>query len=75
MTDKEAKNAFNQNMMTGGVLSDGPAEFARENKRRWLVTAYEAGDVVLHSCYAVRDLALSDRRTFATDVHIQAGYR
>ncbi|KAJ4516555.1 hypothetical protein HRR83_001889 [Exophiala dermatitidis] len=53
LTDEEAKNAFNQNMMSGGMLADGPAEFARRYNRRWLLTEYEAGDVVLHNSYAI----------------------
>lgn len=53
MTDEEAKNAFNKNMMSGGLLADGPAEFGRQHNRRWLLTAYEAGDVVLHSAYTI----------------------
>ena len=40
-------------MLESGVLTDGPAEFARTYKRRWLVTDYEAGDVVLHSSYMI----------------------
>ena len=47
------RNAFNQNMMSGGLLADGPAEFGRQHNRRWLLTAYEAGDVVLHNAYAI----------------------
>ena len=53
MTEEEAKDAFNQNMMSGGVLTDGPREFGLEHNRKWLVFAYEAGDVVLHNSYAV----------------------
>lgn len=53
LSDEDAKSAFNQNMMSGGLLADGPAEFSKTHKRRWLVTAYEAGDVVLHNAYAV----------------------
>ena len=53
MSDGEAKSAFNHNMMAGGVLTDGPAEFGRQSQRKWLVSAYEAGDVVLHSSYMV----------------------
>ena len=48
MTDEEAKNAFNKNMMSTGLLSEYPGEFARQHNRRWLASAYEAGDVVLH---------------------------
>jgi phytanoyl-CoA hydroxylase len=53
LTDEEAKNAFNKNMLSTGLLSPNPAEFAREHGRRWLVSDFEAGDVVLHNCYAV----------------------
>ncbi|KIX03554.1 uncharacterized protein Z518_07107 [Rhinocladiella mackenziei CBS 650.93] len=53
LSDEEAKSAFNKNMMDGGLLADGPAEFARQHGRRWLVTEYEAGDVVLHNAYAI----------------------
>ncbi|KAL1857562.1 hypothetical protein Daus18300_010321 [Diaporthe australafricana] len=52
-TTEEAKSAYNQNMMGGGLLADGPAAFAKEHNRRWLLSAYEAGDVVFHNAYAV----------------------
>ncbi|KAH8650566.1 hypothetical protein BGZ60DRAFT_473864 [Tricladium varicosporioides] len=53
LSDEEAKSAFNQNMLSTGLLADGPAEFGRAHNRRWLVSAYEAGDVVLHSPYTI----------------------
>ena len=53
MSDEEAKDGFNQNMLSGGLLSHSPAAFGRDYNRKWLVTDYEAGDVVLHSSYAV----------------------
>lgn len=53
LTDEEAKSAFNSNMMATGLLSETPAEFAREHGRRWLVSAFEAGDVVLHKPHMV----------------------
>jgi hypothetical protein len=53
MSDKEMRNAFNQNMMSTGFLADGPADFGRLHKRRWLVGEYEAGDVVFHSPHMV----------------------
>lgn len=53
LSDEEAKSAFNSNMMATGLLSETPAEFAREHGRRWLVSAYEAGDVVLHKPHMV----------------------
>lgn len=39
--------------MAGGVLTQGAKEFAEEHQRRWLVSAYEAGDVVIHNSYMV----------------------
>lgn len=56
LSDEEARSAFNSNMMSTGLLSEFPAEFAREHGRRWLVSAYEAGDVVLHKPHMVRHL-------------------
>ena len=56
MTDKEAENAFNQNMMAGGMLSQDPAEFGEHYKRKWLVADYEAGDAVFHNAYSVSDI-------------------
>jgi phytanoyl-CoA hydroxylase len=53
LTDEEAKSAFNSNMMATGLLSESPVEFARQHARRWLVSAYEAGDVVLHKPHTV----------------------
>ena len=53
LTNEEARSAFNSNMMATGLLSETPAKFAREHGRRWLVSAYEAGDVVLHKPHMV----------------------
>ncbi|RHZ60228.1 uncharacterized protein CDV56_108250 [Aspergillus thermomutatus] len=53
LTDEEARSAFNANMMATGLLSESPVEFARQHGRRWLVSAYEAGDVVLHKPHTI----------------------
>lgn len=53
LSDEEAKNAFNSNMMATGLLSEFPAGFAKENSRKWLMSAFEAGDVVLHKPHMV----------------------
>ncbi|KAJ5794179.1 hypothetical protein N7457_000778 [Penicillium paradoxum] len=53
LTDEEAMSAFNSNMMSTGLLSEFPAEFAQEHGRRWLVSTYEAGDVVLHKPHMI----------------------
>lgn len=53
MSDEEMKYAFNSNMMTSGFLTDGPADFCRKYQKRWLVSEYEAGDVVFHTPHMV----------------------
>jgi phytanoyl-CoA hydroxylase len=53
MSDEEMRNAFNSNMMSTGFLSDGPADFGRQHGRKWLVSEYEAGDVVFHTPHMV----------------------
>ncbi|KAF2231027.1 hypothetical protein EV356DRAFT_452695 [Viridothelium virens] len=53
LSEEEAKSAFNQNMMSTGLLSEGPREFAERFNRRWLVADFEAGDVVLHNPFAI----------------------
>jgi len=40
-------------MLSSGLLSEYPAEFARKHNRRWLVSNYEAGDVVFHKPHAI----------------------
>ncbi|KAF2031632.1 hypothetical protein EK21DRAFT_62709 [Setomelanomma holmii] len=53
LTEEEKKYAFNQNMLSTGLLADGPREYSNTFGRRWLVTKYEAGDVVLHDPFAI----------------------
>ncbi|KAF3019838.1 hypothetical protein E8E14_013226 [Neopestalotiopsis sp. 37M] len=53
MSDEEMRNAFNANMMSTGFLCEGPGDFGRRYGRKWLVTAYEAGDVVLHTPHMI----------------------
>ncbi|KAI5924117.1 hypothetical protein F4810DRAFT_719378 [Camillea tinctor] len=53
MSDEEMRYAFNQNMMSTGFLCDGPRDFGRKYGKKWLVSAYEAGDVVLHSPHMI----------------------
>ncbi|THC95184.1 hypothetical protein EYZ11_005343 [Aspergillus tanneri] len=53
LSEEEARSAFNSNMMATGLLSEHPAQFAKDNNRRWLVSAYEAGDVVLHKPHII----------------------
>lgn len=53
LTEDERINAFNRNMMSTGFLTNGAKEFGKQHSRRWLVTAYEAGDVVFHKPHMV----------------------
>ncbi|EQB47675.1 hypothetical protein CGLO_13143 [Colletotrichum gloeosporioides Cg-14] len=53
MSDEETRNAFNANMMTTGFLCDGPADFGRRYGKKWLVSAYDAGDVVFHTAHMI----------------------
>ncbi|ETS74144.1 hypothetical protein PFICI_14010 [Pestalotiopsis fici W106-1] len=53
MSDEEMRNAFNVNMISTGFLCEGPGDFGRRYGRKWLVTAYEAGDVVLHTPHMI----------------------
>lgn len=62
MDEEETKNAFNQNMLSTGLLADGPKEYSAQFGRRWLVTNYEAGDVVLHTPFTVRRSPLKNGR-------------
>ena len=53
MTEQEAQNAYNKNMIAAGGLSPNPIEFAAQYGRKWLVSDFEAGDVVLHNPFTV----------------------
>lgn len=53
MSEEQARSAYNANMMSNGLLSANPLRFATGHQRRWLATAYEAGDVVLHKPHAI----------------------
>jgi phytanoyl-CoA hydroxylase len=74
LSDEEAKNAFNQNMMSTGLLAEGPREYSETFGRRWLVTSYEAGDVVLHTPYSVSNShCMLDLYLYRTDpcIHVE----
>ncbi|KAI5248449.1 hypothetical protein E4T42_05634 [Aureobasidium subglaciale] len=53
LSDKEAKHAFNANMMSTGLLDSAPSAYGKRFSRRWLVADYEAGDVVLHTPFTI----------------------
>lgn len=57
MTQEERMSAYNVNMLAGGMISPSPQEFATSQSefgtQKWLVTNYEAGDVVFHHPYSI----------------------
>lgn len=57
MTEQERISAFNANMMEGGMLAASPQEFNETHSivgtHKWLVTNYEAGDVLFHDPYSI----------------------
>jgi len=53
MTEDQARSAYNANMTKNGLLSSNPLHFAEQNDRRWLITPYEAGDVVFHKPHMI----------------------
>jgi len=88
-TVEEKTSAFNRNMSATGVLSMDPGRFQQDNQDlaekhtfRWLITNFEAGDVVFHLPYTIHsaganqdpnghirlstDLRFYDKRDFDT---------
>ena len=53
LTDEERVSAFNKNMNDGAFLSRDPPRYGEGLKRNWLITEYEAGDVIFHNPYMV----------------------
>ena len=58
LSPEERKSAFNVNMEKYGQLSQNAAEFHEKyqggaDKRVWLVSGYEAGDVVFHDPHTI----------------------
>lgn len=60
MSEEEAKNGFNANMLDIGLLDPDPARYGKQFGRRWLVTNYEAGDVVLHTPFTIHASTLNN---------------
>lgn len=61
LTPEERISAFNVHMEKYGQLSQNAAEFGAQHKhQRWLVTNYEAGDVVFHDPYMIHTSSLNE---------------
>ncbi|KAH8427731.1 phytanoyl-CoA dioxygenase family protein [Aspergillus melleus] len=53
LTDEERVSAFNKNMNDGGFLSRDTVSYGQKAQRKWLITEYEAGDVIFHDPFLV----------------------
>ncbi|KAJ5623995.1 hypothetical protein N7510_000304 [Penicillium lagena] len=57
MTQEERVSAFNVNMMDGGMIASSPQQLQEMHSasglHEWLITNYEAGDVVFHHPYSI----------------------
>lgn len=63
LTPEERVSAFNVNMEKYGQLSQNAAAFSAEHgSRRWLVTDYEAGDVVFHDPFMIHTSTMNEDR-------------
>jgi hypothetical protein len=75
LTPEERISAFNKNMNENGWVSrDRPALAERLNSR-WLCANYEAGDVVIHTSYAIHagtdNVDADGRIRLSTDIRYQ----
>ncbi|KAG8740847.1 hypothetical protein FRC10_003842 [Ceratobasidium sp. 414] len=73
LTPEERINAFNANMMKGGVLSHDSQEFAQAHGNgKWLIANYEAGDIVFHHPFMIHASCVNESPTqtirLATDL-------
>ena len=75
-TQEQRISAFNVNMLDGGMISSSPQEFQAAHSafgiHKWLVTNYEAGDVVFHDPFSIhasgRNEDLTGRIRLSTDL-------
>lgn len=53
LSDEERVSVFNKNMNDGGFLSRDTVKYGEQLNRKWLITEYEAGDVIFHNPFMV----------------------
>jgi phytanoyl-CoA hydroxylase len=76
LTQEQRISAFNVNMLDDGMISSSPQEFQAAHSaygtHKWLVTNYEAGDVVFHDPYSIhasgRNESSTGRIRLSTDL-------
>ena len=79
LSEEERVSAFNVNMQKDGNLSLDAEKFLQDEaqgKGKWLVSNYEAGDVVFHDPYMIhgssRNLAEDGKIRLSTDLRFSA---
>lgn len=65
LTEEEAQHA----LLSTGLLADGAKEYADRFGKRWLVTDYEAGDVVFHTPFTVSCFTRMENLANPTQIH------
>ena len=75
LSREEQINAFNQNMTEGGWISKDLPNLANKFNTKWLISKYEAGDVLLHSPYLIHASTNNEsslnRIRLSTDIRFQ----
>lgn len=71
----ERISAYNRNMRANGWISTDLVDMANRFNSRWLITDYEAGDMVIHSPYMIHAATLNKdplgRTRLSTDIRFQ----
>lgn len=76
LTEAQRISAYNSNMNSNGGLSDDAEEFANAHAsgKKWLISPFEAGDVVFHNPYIIHGAAMNEDPTarirLSTDLRI-----
>ena len=75
LSKEEQINAFNKNMTEGGWISKDFPNLADKFNTKWLVTNFEAGDILLHSPYLIHastnNKSSKERIRLSTDIRFQ----
>ena len=75
LSKEEQINAFNKNMTEGGWISKDFPNLADKFNTRWLVTNFEAGDILFHSPYLIHastnNKSSKKRIRLSTDIRFQ----
>lgn len=74
LSPEERISAYNKNMAEGGWVAKNLPEMAERFDTCWLVTDYEAGDMMVHSAYMIHAATANmdaSRMRLSTDIRYQ----